>query len=230
MNSKLTNYPNFEEYKLLDLLNGQDILFKRGASTSMLKNTEYEAWQNFFISDDYSVPDGKNIAFLQPCTWSKPYDFSEIGAKFRKIVAPYENVHRVILSSSGVIPYEYQLNSIFCAYDWNILFESDEEHRRVLRNEYQLVTTKRIKQYLCSHHYDAVIHIGLPIKQSLAPAVKQICDKEKIPYYRAPLASTYSSLKDELLALRDSGDFFTLPKVTEDISNITKEVSEKYWI
>lgn len=228
MNTKLISYPNFEEYKLLDLLNGHDVLFKRGASTSMLKNEEYDTWQQFFISDDYSVPEGKNIAFLQPCTWSKPYDFSEIGANFRDIVAPYENVHRIILSSSGVIPYEYQLNPTFCAYDWNILFESDEEQRRILRNEFQLVTSKRIQQYLHSKNYDAVIHVGLPIKQSLAPVVKQICDKETIPYYHAPLASTYNSLKNELLTLRDSGEFFMLPKVKEDILNVIKKVSEKY--
>lgn len=227
MTEKEKLYPGFTEYKLLDLIQ-DEISFKRGASKEMLHNFEYEKWQDFFSSKDYSMPCGKNIAFFHPCTWSKPYDFSLIGSNFKDLVSSFPNVHRIIISNSGVIPYEYQLNKTFCSYDWNILFENDKKKRLELFNDFQKTTIDRIERYLTNNHYDAVIHVGLPIKQSISNSFRNICNKLEIPYYRAPGVNTYQNNKKEMLKLKDDGEFFTIPAVKEDIFNLTKKVSEKY--
>ncbi|WP_191567436.1 DUF5591 domain-containing protein [Metabacillus idriensis] len=217
-------YPNFNEYILIDLIK-HNTVFKRGASLGHIHHDEFNIWQDYFCSDQYNKPAGKKIAFLQVCSWSKPYDFSYIGKKIRSVTDKYELVHPIILSNAGVIPYEYQMNPTFCSYDW--IEKENEENLEELRSEFREVLLERIERYLSSNKYDVVVQYGIPSKEhSMAPLIKEISNKLGMRYHSTPDVDTYREVKSKLVELRDPGEFFCLDEVLISLDKSLSKVSK----
>ncbi|MCL1935238.1 MAG: DUF5591 domain-containing protein [Defluviitaleaceae bacterium] len=220
----IREYPGFPEYKLLDLID-EKTTFKRGASYEHIHHNEFNIWQDYFCSEDYKKPSGTKIAFLQVCSWAKPYDFSYIGKKIREVTNRYPMVHPIILSNAGVIPYEYQMNPTFCAYDW-INLETLENFEEI-RKEYREVLIYRIERYLKANKYDLVVQYGIPTKKySLSPLIKDICKNFNIKYVLTPNIETYKNSKEKLKNLRDIGEFFCINEVLENMDDCLKKVCE----
>ncbi|RJG26174.1 radical SAM protein [Paenibacillus thiaminolyticus] len=223
-------YPGFPEYILLDLIGEGDTFFKRGAKPEFLYHPHFEQWHRYFCGPDYHPPAGKTIAFFQTCTWSKPYDFSYIGRKIRTVTDKYPNVHPIILSNAGVIPYEYQMNPTFCAYDWIVEEEAEREAERSVAEQYQEVTLKRIRNYLTANRqvYDSVVHYCMPVTQSMSSHIQNICKELGLPYYLAVSADVYRAVRERLLQLRDVGQFYIFDEVLASLKQILEKVSERY--
>lgn len=72
-------------------------------------------------------------------------------------------VHPIILSNAGIIPYEYQMNPTFCAYDWMEDIEDPVIYEELMK-EYRDKLIQRIRRYLESNSYDVVVQYGIPVK------------------------------------------------------------------
>ncbi|MDI3411869.1 hypothetical protein QKW52_23010 [Bacillus sonorensis] len=139
----------------------------------------------------------------------------------------YERIHPIILSNAGVIPYEYQMNPTFCAYDWIQMGDlSKEEHLR-LKKLYQHSLSNRIKNYLTSKQkdYKAVIHYCMPIRDSIVSDIHHFCAEIGVPYFHTPEVETFRNSKDVLAKLKDFGEFYILDPVLKDLENTLKKVS-----
>lgn len=220
---KFRRYPDFPEYILLDLVDPNNVTFKRGVGEEFLLHREFEVWNQYFVSPSYAPPEGKDILLFHTCTWSKPYDFSFIGESIRKVTDKYPRVHRVILSNAGVIPYEYQMNPTFCCYDWKPTEVQRRDKAEILKlqQRYRQVTLQRIKEFLYAHgsKYKSIGLLGLPIKQGGIQSVYRIACELRIPFFHAPTVDTFRSRKHDFEKLCDPGVFFTFPEVLEDLNN-----------
>ncbi|HDR7447998.1 TPA: DUF5591 domain-containing protein [Bacillus toyonensis] len=218
------SYPNYPEYILLDLIK-EETVFKRGACSNYIHHEEFNTWQEYFCGDYYEKPQGKRIAFLQVCSWAKPYDFSYIGKKIREVTNKYPMVHPIILSNAGIIPYEYQMNPTFCAYDWMDDIEDPVIYEELMK-EYRDKLIQRIRSYLESNSYDVVVQYGIPVKKySMAPVIKDICKDLGITFLLTPDIETYRNNKDKLVELKDSGEFYCLDEVLSSMDNCLNKVS-----
>ncbi|TCP66513.1 DUF5591 domain-containing protein [Baia soyae] len=220
-------YPGYSEYILKEIVPSDKVVYKRGANREYIHHEEFAAWHQYFCSESYQPPVGKKIALLHTCTWGKPYDQSYIGHKIKGITDQFPLVHRIVLSNAGIIPYEYQLNPTFCAYDWKFDYTQDEQEQQEIIAEYRKVLTQRLQNYLTAHKdtYQAVILLGIPSLNMMSPQYKEICNQLGMPFMVAPRAATYRNLKEEILQLQDIGEFFTNPAVLEDLKMLLSQVS-----
>lgn len=117
----------------------------RGASEKELTHPYFEVWQDY-ITRIYEKPKTKDTVLFIPCTWTKPYSKSKLHREILKI-AP-KNVHLVVISSPGVIPYEFSDYYPFNHYDWPEWEETAE-----IKKMYIKITQQRIENYLKNHKY-----------------------------------------------------------------------------
>ncbi|SHK25802.1 DUF5591 domain-containing protein [Paramaledivibacter caminithermalis] len=227
----MRQYPNFKEYILLENTPFTEVKYRRGVTKEFIRNEEYDWWENFFCSDSYEVPQGKDVLFLQPCTWSKPYDFSYIGYKIRAVTNKYKKLHPVILSSSGLVPYEYQMNKTFCAYDFNLNFINEKDRKKHILDYYNKELIRRIIRYIESNKekYKKVVAFFIINKKSnLFSALNKVCRENNIELYLIFDNNLINSLKSKLYELRDPGELYIQPKVldhlNEKLSKIIKEI------
>ena len=192
------NYPGFPEYVIRDTPNGHFPIprFRRGIGREYLLDAEGIAWQNFFSSQEYIPPEGKDILLLHPCTWAKPYDMSYFITKLREVTDKHERIHRVIISNVGLVPYEYQMNEYFCSYDYNdVNKEYSEIEKKQMSDMFYKVTEERLNNYIHCHrkHYRAMILLGHPVKQSCHEIIRKIGIENSIPGCTVPTVKVYKS-------------------------------------
>ncbi len=117
----------------------------KGVGKEYLLHPYYDVWQDFFIRF-YKKPKDKEFLLFIPCTYTKPYYKSKLHREILNIIP--KNVHIVVVSSPGVIPYEYVDRYPFDSYDWEEWKETEE-----IKKLYIKVTTKRVENYLRKHKY-----------------------------------------------------------------------------
>lgn len=195
-------YPNFPDYILSPTPGGNfpNPEFRRGVGREYILEAEGISWQQFFSSEEYSPPTGKDILLLHPCTWSKPYDFSYYGTMLRKVTDNYPRIHRVVVSNVGVVPYEYQMNPFFCSYDYmDLSISRSKTDIKRIRTEYFTITQNRILKYIKGnmHNYKAFILFAHPIPGGYCEAVIDFAQKNQIPGFLAPDIDTYLKGRSE---------------------------------
>jgi hypothetical protein len=191
-----TGYPRFGQYILRNVPGPRfpTPIFRRGIGREFLLEAEGLAWQNFFCSPDYAPPKISPVLLLHPCSWAKPYDMSYYITKLREITDRYPAVHRVIISNVGVVPFEYQMNSYFCCYDYiPVGVEQTKENLAEAKEVFLELTKSRIIRYIMAkrEHYKSVVFIGHPIKGSLYEYIAEICCRLSIPGFAAPNRYAY---------------------------------------
>lgn len=201
-------YPGYPEYVLRDTPNGSfaSPSYRRGAGRRYFMEPEGLSWFQYFTSNEYVPPSGKDILLLHPCTWAKPYDFSAFVTQLRKITDRHERVHRVVVSNVGLVPFEYQLNEYFCSYDYiDISDTTTVEERRRVQDECRAVTAERIRQYIEAKRscYRAVVLLGHPIETGQHSVVSTTCRQLGIVGFQVPSAPVYAKA---LHAASDSRD------------------------
>jgi predicted RNA-binding protein len=191
------NYPRFAE---------KDYIGLNGVSMEQLIHPHFQEWQEWFL-DKYEAPTDRVCVFL-PCAAIKPYYNSPIHKVINSVLEEYmEDIHRVVISNAGVIPYEHCDKYPFDSYDWNPLAE--DEH---IQEEYYNVTRQRIEDYLSRHSYKA--HVSYLRNRSLSfRALRDACKDLKIQLY-------YSELNEEIPHGKDTDLVLTYDENLERLSEI----------
>lgn len=227
-------YPGFPEYILSAPPYGHfpRPTFRRGVGREYLLEPEGMSWSRFFTSDSYRPPVGKDILLLHPCSWAKPYDFSEYIARLREVTDLHDRVHRVIVSNVGLVPFEYQMNEFFCSYDYMDVsggHSSEEEDPRAL---FRALTSDRIREYVFAHreHYKAIVLLGHPVAHGYHEAVSKVSRESGLIGFQAPRAETYRAAVQESRGERDSdAPFFTarsLEELSRGLGAVEKELNK----
>ncbi len=178
----------FEEFVFVPKFTREKQTWIKGATEKELLHPYYEVWQDY-ICRFYKQPKSKNVVLFIPCTFTKPYFKSRLHRKILKI-AP-KNLHLVVISSPGVIPYEFVGKYPFNRYDWPEWLETKE-----IKKLYIKITEQRIKNYLSSHNYKKYFCYLKPTSESFQ-ALKQACTKLNIKITDCLTAETWEKIKNE---------------------------------
>lgn len=219
---EVREYPGYAEYKLIDLYPVSEIHYKRGNSFENFFAPDFELWQDYFCNQ--YIPDEKYDTLLfHSCSWAKPYDFSHVIYPIKNVVEPYTNVHRVILSNVGVVPYEYQMNITFCSYDFPPLYNATgmcKEEIDLLRKKIMEINYKRLYKFLKAHkeHYKKVITYLMPIQYGMCNIIALICRELDIPHKNVITKELYEKYKEN--KYKDSGEIFTEKELLEELRRV----------
>lgn len=171
----------------------------KGTSEKELLHPHFEVWQDY-VCRFYEIPKEKKIVLFLPCTFTKPYYNSKLHREIAKIAGIRKDVHLVVLSSPGVIPYEFANKYPFNSYDWPEWEETDE-----IKKKYIEATEKRIENYLRLHKYEKYFCFLKPTETFIA--LEKACKKLKLPLVNCLKPDTWEKIKGEknplLLALDD---------------------------
>ena len=166
----------------------------KGATEEALKHPFFEVWQDYFVRF-YEPPKGKALLFL-PCSYRKPYSRSQTHQKIAKALKQagvLGKVHRVVVSTPGVVPFEFNNYYPFNSYDWPEWEETEE-----VKQKYLEVTKERVKNYLKAHagKYSKVLCFLKPDSLTFK-AVKQACDELGIKIVNLLDDEIYEAVKDK---------------------------------
>ncbi|MDD5416688.1 MAG: DUF5591 domain-containing protein [Candidatus Aenigmarchaeota archaeon] len=180
-----------------------------GATEKELLHPYYELWQDFIVR--FFKAKRKNVLFV-PCAFRKPYNISKLHRSIRKTLFEVPNsrdIHLVVISSPGVIPYEFVDYYPFNRYDWKEWEETPE-----IKKKYIEVNQKRIENYLNTHKYEKY-YCYFKLDSESYIALKQACKKLKIELIDCLSEETYEKIKNEKNPL-------TFPSALEDLKKNLK--------
>lgn len=159
----------------------------RGATKNELLHPHFEVWQDYFCRF-YERPKEKNYVLFVPCTYTKPYSRSRLHKEILKLVP--KNFHIVVISSPGVIPYEFSGKYPFANYDWPEWEETEE-----IKKLYIKITAKRVENYLRSQKYKKYFCFLKPSETFFA--LEKACKKLKIPLKICLKKDTWEKIKGQ---------------------------------
>ncbi|MBC7081840.1 MAG: DUF5591 domain-containing protein [Thermoplasmatales archaeon] len=188
----------------------KDYIGLNGVSREQLIHPHFQEWQEWFLKE-YEAPKNKICVFL-PCAAIKPYYNSPIHKVINNVLSKYsKEIHKVVISNAGVVPYEYCDKYPFDSYDWNPLIEDE-----AIQKEYYKVTKQRIEGYLSIHTYRA--HISYLRNRSISfRALKDACKNLGIKLYYEKLNEKISPKKDADLVLTYDENLKRLSKLLEGL-------------
>jgi len=198
---------DFNNFSFVPRFSRQKQVMIKGASEKELLHPHFEVWQDY-ICRFYEIPKEKKTVLFLPCTFTKPYYNSKLHREIAKIVGNRKNLHLVVLSSPGVIPYEFANKYPFNSYDWPEWEEAPE-----IKKRYISVTEKRIENYLRSHKYEKYFCFLKPSETFIA--LEKSCKKLKIPLVNCLKPETWEKIKGELNPL-----LLALDDLEESLENI----------
>lgn len=227
MDLKMRKYPNFEEYILVDNLTPGKIMYKRGSDAdTMVNHEDFRRWQDFF-NNIYVPPENKDVLLLHVCSWSKPYDFSYIIKPIKDVADKFPSVHRAIMSSAGIIPYEYQMNLPFCSYDYNPLLDTLAEQRKAANTLFLDNMEACLYNYLSSHknHYKYVLLYYPPVTSKWVLMVKRVCDSLNVKIFISPNIDTFLKYMDK--SYQNKEEIFIEPELLEHLELMLQKIAKK---
>jgi hypothetical protein len=184
---------DYQNYAFVPKIPKERQEFIRGVGLSCLDHSHYNVWQDYFVRF-YEKPIDKDIALFLPCSFRKPYAGSRTHVEIYEAIKEakvFPRLHRIVLSSPGVIPFEFSDYYPFNSYDWPEWLETDKVKRDYIRfvkarvKEY--LKTHKYKRYLCYFKYSAETYIAL----------KEACRELKIPLKNLLDEKVYNQIKDE---------------------------------
>ncbi len=120
-------------------------IYIRGASCDILKHPYFEIWQDFILRF-YEPPKDREYVLFLPCTYRKPYSKSKthriILSELRRY-GWFRKIEIIVVSTPGVIPYEYHTYYPFTHYDWPEWEETEE-----IKKCYIDITYNRVRKFL----------------------------------------------------------------------------------
>src|SRR3990167_4474714 len=123
----------------------KDYIGINGVGINQLTHPHFEEWFKYIVTL-YEPPKPPKICIFIPCSATKPYYNSPIHKVINKIIDKYENIHKIVISNAGIIPYEFSDQYPFNSYDWNPLYETEE-----IKNRYIELTTNRLISFFNRH-------------------------------------------------------------------------------
>ncbi|NPA69352.1 MAG: hypothetical protein GXO26_00960 [Crenarchaeota archaeon] len=152
-----------------------------GVGCDIVKHPYFEIWQDY-IQRFYKVPPDKEYVLFLPCTYVKPYRRSITHRKILSVIfrtGVYKKIQLVVVSTPGVIPYEYHDMYPFESYDWPEWLETPE-----IMKCYIEVTKNRVKRFIenCCRNvklFIAYFHKNSETLQAIREAVEELGLKDK---------------------------------------------------
>lgn len=124
----------------------KDYIGINGVGIQQLTHPHFEEWFKYIITE-YEPPKQKKICIFIPCSAIKPYYNSPIHKVINKAIYKYEDyIHKIVISTAGIIPYEFSDQYPFNSYDWNPQFETEE-----IKNKYIELTSNRLINFFNKH-------------------------------------------------------------------------------
>lgn len=163
----------------------------RGVSVELIDHPHYNVWQDYFVRF-YKLPVEKLFALFIPCSARKPYRRSLTHKLLFRVLSGFpwfKKLHLLVVSSPGVIPYEFHNSYPFNAYDWPEKFETKE-----IMREYVRITKERVKAYLKAHEYEKVFVFMKPTSESYQ-AVIEACKDLKIKVIDCMIKKDFEEVK-----------------------------------
>lgn len=195
------DYPKFKK---------KDYIGLNGTTEHQMLHPHFENWQKWF-NKYYRSPKNKIAVFI-PCAAIKPYYNSPIHKIINNSLDNYdENIHKIVISNAGVIPYEFSDKYPFESYDWNPLAESES-----IKVKYFEFTRNRIYNYLEKHQYKG--YISYIRQDSISfKSLTEACKNLK-------LKLTYESLNQEIDSNKDSDLVLIYPENLESLMKMIEEM------
>lgn len=193
-------YPKFKE---------KDYIGLNGTSERQILHPHFEKWQDWFIN--FYKPPKNKIALFIPCAAIKPYYNSPIHKIINNILKDYEyNIHKIVISNAGVIPYEFSDKYPFNSYDWNPLAESES-----IKKKYYEFTRTRLNNYLKKHKYKGYISYLRQDSISFRSLI-DTCNNLNLELRFESLNEDINSNKDSDLVLIYPNNLKSLKKMVEE--------------
>ncbi len=166
----------------------------RGATEKELLHPHFEVWQDYMCR--FWNPKDKDVLVFLPCAFRKPYFNSQLHKAIMPVLQEskdWEKMQVVVISSPGVIPYEYANYYPFNSYDWPEWEETPE-----IKKKYVEVTQERIENFLHAHdkQFKKIISYFKPTSESFI-ALKQACDALGIELQNLIDEETYEKIANE---------------------------------
>ena len=154
----------------------------KGVGKDILLHPHFEVWQDFFTRF-YRPPPGKEYALLLPCSYRKPYKKSKTHRAIFSAISGYpwfRRIHVIVVSTPGVIPWEYHDRYPFTHYDWPEWLETEE-----VKKDYIDITKNRVKAYLKAHAekyklFFAFFHSESETLEAIKQAFKELGIEDKL--------------------------------------------------
>lgn len=173
----------------------------KGVGEKQLRHPHFEVWQDF-LDKKFKVPEEKKYALFLPCSYIKPYTKSKLHRniyKELKKLNDFDKIHRIVISSPGVVPIEFSNYYPFNSYDWPPWKETKE-----IKEKYIEVTKKRIKDYLSNHKksYKKIFSYFSHDAESYI-ALQRACEDLGIELHNLLSKQVYNKIKDKKNPLAD---------------------------
>lgn len=161
-----------------------------GVGEEQLLHDAYERWQEF-LCQRYEHPEEKDTVLFLPCSYTKPYTNSPLHRAIEDVLDGDENIHRVVVSSPGVVPIEFSHKYPFNNYDWQPWEETGE-----IMERYIDITKERVKNYLQAHSYERHLCYFRHDAESYT-AVEEACKELDIDLQQCLRKETFNEVKEE---------------------------------
>ncbi|MFW5902824.1 MAG: DUF5591 domain-containing protein, partial [archaeon] len=165
----------------------------KGCSEELITHPHYEVWQDYF-QRFYKKPKEKETLLLLPCSYRKPYYKSQTHKsiyKTLKEIGKQDKIHRVVLSSPGIIPIDKCDNYPFTDYDWPEWEETPE-----VKQKYIEANKERVKKYIQNHEYKKILAYFKPSSESWK-AIEKAAQELNIDIKNLFDEEIYEEIKDK---------------------------------
>ncbi|MEB3846800.1 MAG: DUF5591 domain-containing protein [Desulfurococcales archaeon] len=198
----------------------------RGVGREILLHPHFEVWQDYF-ERFYEPPRGKEYALLLPCSYRKPYRKSKTHRAILSAISGYNwfpKLHLIVVSTPGVIPWEFHDRYPFTHYDWPEWMETEE-----VKRDYILVTKERVKRYLRAHGgkyklFFAYFHLESETLEAIRQAFRELGMEDKL--VEVLDRETYEAIKRELGKERVGSSVVRHPLALERLRRVLKTYLE----
>ncbi len=196
----------------------------KGVGREILLHPHFEVWQDY-ITRFYKPPKNKEYALLLPCSYRKPYRKSKTHRAILSAISGYPwfpKLHLIVVSTPGVIPWEYHDRYPFTHYDWPEWMETEE-----VKRDYIEITKKRVKDYLAAHgrHYRkfiAYFHLESETLEAIKQAFEEAGMREKLVVVLDE--ETYEAIKRDLGRERVGSSVVRHPLALEKLRGTLSEL------
>jgi len=170
----------------------------RGVGRDILLHPHFEVWQDFIVNY-YEPPRDKEYLLFLPCTYRKPYYLSKTHRAILNVLRRhswFNKLHLVVVSTPGVIPYEYHHMYPFTSYDWPEWEETEE-----VKRSYIEITYLRVRRFLEKHSEKyrkifAYFHLESETLRAIEMAIRDLNLQDK--FVNVLDWDTYERIKREL--------------------------------
>ncbi len=199
----------------------------RGVGREVLLHPHFRVWQDFF-QRFYEPPRGKDVALFIPCSYRKPYRKSKTHRAILSAISGYpwfKRLHLIVVSTPGVVPYEFHDRYPFTHYDWPEWLETPE-----VRRDYIGITRERVRRYLEAHrdHYKAYVayfHLESDTLEAIRLAFRDLGMEGKL--VEVLDEDTYRRIKEDLGKERVGSSAVRHPLALEKLRETLKRLFEE---